>query len=204
MKMNIVLIIIFLVGLISINLYINWLSTKIVPFSTSLPLCSREKVLQFSVKNFYSGKHAVGIFLKDKPDKKINNIRKSLRFRCIIFDENKKTTVFDREFDIDKMGPSGWGTKYIPGVDVGFFNSPSSDADIKYVFFSKYFVKYNVNIEILDSSQNLCDYNPTLGFFCTDIDQGYFGFEYIIYNSLYIIFWIVFGLFFFAKRKFFG
>lgn len=174
-------------GLFIVNLYIYWLSTKIVPFSIELPICLR-KNFNFSVSHLYPGKHAVGIFFTDKGDDPVKNIKGIFTFKCKIIEMSSNKTVYSRQFDIKNMDVSGLAIKYIPNADVGYFLFPISANDTENFFSPKYYSDYSVQIEIIEITDNFYKYNPLIGLYCTDIDQGYFGGEYIVYNILYMLF----------------
>jgi hypothetical protein len=151
------------------------------------------------MKRLYPGSHSVGIYFIDNEKMPINNHEIQLRFKCTIYSGG--SIIFDKEFDVHEMERSGLGVKYIPGVNIGFFHFPVTTEDDSYIFHPKFFNKYLMNIEIIESSNNLCELNPVIGIFCPDIDQGYFGGEYILYNFMYVllsIFMII--ILFFIKK----
>lgn len=201
MKIKLIILFIIILGFIAINKYINWLETKIVPFSAQIAV-DKPNTYNFNLNNFYNGKHSLSIFFKeyDELKRSIRDIKKQLIIRCAIFQNSTGGKIFDNIYDINKLRITGWGASRIDGVDVDYsyypeivfkndkpeFKNPSDDE--KYIFHPVRFKNYKLQIQIINPDPGLSGFNPTIGFFCSDLDMGYFGIEYLIYNGIYIIF----------------
>jgi hypothetical protein len=206
------ILLIIILGFIALNLYIKWLESKIVPFFHQISLIENKQYFH-ELKYLFNGRYEINFYFKEKDNagNYFRDIDKYFKLLCTIYD-NKKNIVFSREYNSNTMEITVWGVRYIDNVDLNLSeevevvyddNEPKYKNPIKYkrrYFNPKYFERYLLEIKILHGNDSLARFNPTIGLFCPDLDDGYFGIQYIVYNLFYVILIIAIFIAYFILR----
>jgi hypothetical protein len=178
---------IIIIGLLIINAYIFWLGTKIVPFARSIP--RNNDLLSYTIDKLHSGRHIIILYFSsaDNSAAPIESVRKDISFSVTIKDVTSDSIVFKNDYFLANMQRTQDGVKYVENMNIGYKYGTTEQTADNYSFRPSLFKKYIMETKISNPDNALYNFNPTIGLFCQDIDDGYFGVQYLVYNAVFIL-----------------
>jgi len=178
--------IVVLIGFILVNVYVSYLSSRIVPFETSIPLHNESYAEKFNIDSFHSASYTMMLALNHPERTSLpplmdwEQAEKQLRADFDVTILIKLRDSKDRQV-IDHVGNLNDWTITNHGATAN-----SDGAFYKYYFDAKVFEDYQLEIEVINSNNAAGIYKPTILFH--GIDDGYFW----LIRPLFNLYWAVF------------
>ena len=187
------------VGLVLVNLFVSYLSSKVVPFEILVPLSKQGYEARFEIDSFHSANYVLIIAL-DRP----KQFNEPLAQRWTELDKQLR-----RDLDVDlelKLTDSKGRTEIFHSgslktwwITNATYTENGIGAFWKYDFDAKILESYTLDLRVLRSHDTVGTYNTTLLFH--GIDDGYFFLVRPVLNVLWIALIGIIGLLVRLVRK---